>query len=184
MNFISVQNLYYSVLTADTDSALTYGAMKKIPGLVKLSIDASSQDASFYGDSQKLEQISILSDIKVQIEASQLSLEQIAELLGHTYDEVKGTVIASQHDVAPYIGIAFERTRADGTKRFTKLYKMRFSIPKDDASTSSNQVSFQDQTLEATALPLTKNGNWKMYLEETDTNASDIASFYTAMVTA
>ena len=184
MNFINVKNLNYATLTKDNATGITYGTMKKIPGLVKLSVDPSSTTASYYGDGIKLEQISRLGEIKVSIQASTLDMATLAELLGHTYDAANGTLIASANDSAPYVGIAYQREKADGSSRYIKLFKIKFSLPKEEASSTDNNVSFQDQTIEGIALPLTNNSEWKTMLESTESNSAAISGFFTTMIGA
>jgi len=184
-NFINVQNLHYAKLTTDTSSTLTYDTtMKAIPGTVKISVEPATVSADYWADGQKAETVQRLGDIKISIQTSSLDLPTIADLLGHTYDATKGTIVCSQDDIAPYIALAYERVRADGTKRLIKVYKVMFGLPKDDGASATNSINFQDDTLDGTALPLANNGEWKFMLEPNETNTAAVTAFYTAIIPA
>ena len=91
---------------------------------------------------------------------------------------------AKASDVAPYVGLAFEFTKANGKKRFVKLYKGKFKEASETGQTKGENTEFQTQSLEATFLPV-QNGDrlWKKVADEEAPDYSDTtgSSWYTSM---
>lgn len=181
-NFIGVYNLKYAKLTKDDTTGATYGEIKTIPGLTKISVEPSSNEATFYGDNQAMETVKRLGEIKVSIETGSLPLNVLADLMGHEYDEVNKRLIAKSSDVAPEVGLLYTRNKANGELRHVKIFKMVFGLNKDEATTNGDGVEFQGDTIEATALPLTFNKEWKDMIEPNETNSVLVEQFLSKMI--
>jgi phi13 family phage major tail protein len=173
-NFISVENLYYAKLTQDDRNGLVYGTPKPIGAAVKISVDPTTANATFYGDGIAQEQAYQVTDAKVAIETEALPIEVIADLLGHTLDGAGG-IKYNKNDVAPYVALLYKRKKVNGKYRYSKIYKVKFSDPKDDGETVSNSLKIQDDTLDGTMLPLINNGDWKDSKDEEATGYTDVS---------
>jgi hypothetical protein len=57
---------------------------------------------SLYADNRKVEMVSSLGDIDLEIEQQDLQPEAQADILGHALDEVKGVMIYHSNDIEPY----------------------------------------------------------------------------------
>lgn len=184
-NFISIRNLHLYPLTADTAEALTYGEAIKIPGLVKLSVNPSMAEGTYYADGIAYETIKKLGEIALTVQASAMDLKTQATICGHEYDEENGVLKCNANDVPPAFGMKYERVKSDGTSRFIAINKVVFKLQNDEGSTATDSIEFQDTgDLEATATPTIHNNEWRSMLEKTATNSADIAKFFTAMIPA
>lgn len=143
---IGVDNLVYAPLTTDTDSELTYGAVKKLPGVMKISINPnSSTETAFYDDGPG-ESASTLGSIEVEIEKAELSLEEKAALLGHDLSD-KGVLAYGASDSAPYVALGFRTLKSNGSYKYVWLMKGKFAEPEDSNETKGDSVSFQSDTI-------------------------------------
>lgn len=183
-NFIGVYNLKYAKLIKDDKTGVEYSELKTIPGLTKISVEPSSNEATFYGDNQAMETVKRLGEIKVAVETGSLSMEVMADLMGHEYDAENGRMIARASDVAPEVGLMYTRNKANGDERHVKIFKMVFGLNKDEASTNGDSVEFQGDSIEATALPLQFNGEWKTMIEPNVNNEEVVENFLKAMFVA
>ena len=181
-NFIGVYNLKYSKIVKDDETGVEYEEIKTIPGLTKISVEPSSNEATFYGDNQAMETVKRLGEIKVAIETGSLPLPVLADLMGHKYDEENGRMICRASDVAPEVGLMYTRNKANGDLRHVKVFKMVFGLNKDEASTNGDSVEFQGDSIEATALPLAYNGEWKDMIEPNENNAELVKKFLENMI--
>lgn len=176
-NFIGVKNLKYSKLVKDDETGVAYEEIKTIPGLTKISVEPSSNEAVFYGDNQAMEVVKRLGEIKCSIETGSLPLEVLADIMGHEYDAENGRMICKSSDVAPTVGLIYTRDKADGSLRHVKIFKTVFSLNKDEATTNGDSVEFQGDTIEGTAMPLQYNGAWKDMIEPNESNGELVAKF-------
>lgn len=143
---IGVDNLVYAPLTKDTDTELTYGVVKKLPGVMKISINPnSSTETAFYDDGPG-ESASTLGDIEVEIEKAELSIDERAALLGHELTE-KGVLVYGAADSAPYVALGFRTLKSNGSYKYVWLMKGKFAEPEDSNETKGDSVSFQSDTL-------------------------------------
>lgn len=176
-NFIGVYNLKYSKLIKDDATGVEYEAIKTIPGLTTISVEPSSNEATFYGDNQAMETVKRLGEIKVSIETGSLPLEVLADLMGHEYDEENERMICRATDVAPNVGLMYTRNKANGELRHVKIFKMVFGLNTDEATTNGDSVEFQGDSIEATALPLSYNNQWKDMIEPNENNEELVKKF-------
>ena len=181
-NFIGVYNLKYSKIVKDDETGVEYEEIKTIPGLTKISVEPSSNEATFYGDNQAMETVKRLGEIKVAIETGSLPLPVLADLMGHKYDEENGRMICRASDVAPEEGLMYTRNKANGDLRHVKVLKMVFGLNKDEASTNGDSVEFQGDSIEATALPLAYNAEWKDKIEPNENNTELVKKFLENMI--
>lgn len=181
MNFIGVEGLKYQIIKKDDDTGVAYeGDIKEIDGVVKIAVEPSSNEATFYGSNRACESVKRLGDIKVALETASLPMETLADFFGHKYDKANNKMACNANDSAPYISIMYTRNKADGTLRHIKLLKVIFGLNKDEATTQGDSVEFQGDAVEGTALPTKFDGNWKDMIETTDTNSAEVEKFLSA----
>lgn len=143
---IGVDNLVYAPLTKDTDSEITYGPVKKLAGVMKISVNPnSSTETAFYDDGPG-ESASTLGDIEVEIEKAELSLDERAALLGHELTD-KGVLVYGASDSAPYVALGFRTLKSNGSYKYVWLMKGKFAEPEDSNETKGDSVSFQSDTI-------------------------------------
>src|SRR5574344_2074366 len=168
MSKIGCDKFYYAPITADTNAAITYGAMIRIVGLMKIDIQPASNSATLYADNGPAETASSLGKITISLETKDLPLEHQAALLGHTV--TAGVMVSKTTDTAPYVAILFQSQKGSGGIIYKKYLKTRFSDPQDNNATKGENVTFQTPTITGEAVAREFDKEWK---READTRSEE-----------
>ena len=120
-NFISIRNLHLYPLVQDNAEGLKYGEAIKIPGLVKVAINPSTAEGTYYADGVAYESVKKLGEITMTVQTAALDLATTAQLCGHDYDEETGVLRCNANDVSPYFGMKYERVKSDNSSRYIAL---------------------------------------------------------------
>lgn len=150
---IGVRKGYYAKYSAD--GSYTEGAA--FGKLSAFNFAPTTSSVKDYGDDVVADVSNELSGGTLSIEANQLTLEEKAYLLGHTYSSSTGLLV-NANDSAPYVGFgAIAVEISSGTKAYVaKWYKkLMFKEPNDDNATKQESVSFAHTTIEADVVPQT-----------------------------
>ncbi len=184
-NFIGVQHLHIAKMLTDTSGGTpetTYETpvdMGKV--LISVKIQPKNSEAQLYADNQSIEASNVISEYTLTFDTAALPLEYKAYLLGHRVED--GVMKVSNKDSAPYFGIAFQSDKANGTARYVKFLKVKFSEPEETSSTKSENVEYQTPTMTATAIYRISDGLAAKYADEESAGVDSeiIANWYTAM---
>ena len=148
---IGVRKMFYAKYTSD--GVYTDGA--QFGKISSFNFTPTVSSVKDYGDDVIAEIANELTGGTLAIEANQLTLEEKAYLLGHTYTAQDGLLINAD-DSAPYVGVgAIAVERVGGVKAYVgKWYKkLMFKEPNDENSTKQENVSFQHTTIESDVVP-------------------------------
>lgn len=145
---VGLKNLYYAIMTGDSDSGATYLAPVKIAGLIEAKIDPKTNTSTLYADDGPAETASVIGEVTIELKVSDLTLEAQAALLGQTV--VNGTVVRKTTDISPYVALGFVASKSNGKLRFTWMLKGKFEAPGSDHKTKEDKVDFQPQTIRGT----------------------------------
>jgi len=147
---IGLSNLHVAKLTKDDSSGVTYEQAIHMPEIMSVNIEPQNQEASLYADNGAVDAANSVSEYKLSLEMAGLPLEYKAFLLGHKFEN--GKMIVSKDDVAPFVVMSFEGLKSNGTKRYSRFLKVKFSEPKENPKTKGDKVEFQTSQLEAKAV--------------------------------
>lgn len=145
---IGVRNLHYALLKTDDATGVTYDTPVSIPGVRTIDVKPSSGVDTLYGDDAPFDIASYLGDIEVTIDTAELSVEDMAALLGHTVS--KGIIDFKSTDEAPYVAVLFESVKSNGKRRFVKLLKGKFAEPEENYQTKDSSVHWNTAKSPAT----------------------------------
>lgn len=150
---IGVRKMFYAKYTSD--GVYTTGA--QFGKISSFNFTPTLSSVKDYGDDVVAEVSNEMSGGTLSIEANQLTLEEKAYLLGHTYSSADGLTVKAD-DAAPYVGVgAIAVELVSGTKAYVgKVYhKLMFKEPNDENATKQENVSFSHTTIEADVVPQT-----------------------------
>lgn len=148
---IGVRKMFYAKYTSD--GVYTDGA--QFGKISSFNFTPTVSSVKDYGDDVVAEIANELTGGTLSIEANQLTLEEKAYLLGHTYTAQDGLLINAD-DAAPYVGVgAIAVEMVGGVKKFVaKWYKkLMFKEPNDENATKQENVSFAHTSIEADVAP-------------------------------
>lgn len=190
---IGCDNLVYAKMTTeDTDSvAPVYGAVTPALGVMSVNINPNGAQETLFADDGPMETASTLGKIEVEIQKSELTTQNKADLLGHQID-AKGALVYGDSDVPPWVAIGFRTLKSNGNYRYVWLYKGKFTEPEDANETKGDSINFQTDTISGQFTRLnmsyTLNGNkvrpWKYELDQDSESADEatILSWFTKPV--
>lgn len=181
---IGCDNLVYAKMTTeDTDSAApVYGTVTPALGVMSVNINPNGAQETLFADDGPMETASTLGKIEVEIQKSELTTQNKADLLGHQID-AKGALVYGDSDVPPWVAIGFRTLKSNGNYRYVWLYKGKFTEPEDANETKGDSINFQTDTISGQFTRLnmsyTLNGNkvrpWKYEIDQ-DSEGADAAT--------
>ncbi len=171
---IGAKDLVYALLSETSDvvgGTPTYGTVKSLAGLGKISMNPNGNAAVLYGDDQPLHVADSVGKIDLSFDLADIDPAAYAEILGHTYGA--GGVLEKSTDQSPYVAIGFKRTHTGSSvETYYWLYKVKFLKPDNSAETKKESISFQSLSLKAVGVPLISSGVWRLWMRTDDPNAS------------
>lgn len=182
---IGAKDLVYAVLSEASDVAAgtpTYGTVKALAGLGKISVNPNGNISTLYGDDQLLHVADGIGKIDVNFELADMMPSAYAEVLGHTY--ANGQITENVADSSPYIAVGFKRTRAGAVSEYFWLYKGKLMKPDLASETKKESINFQSQSFKGLFQPLIANGNWRLRLRSDDVlvPSATLTGFFSTVV--
>ena len=173
-----IKKLVYAVML---DTALeTYDTVKTAPPLISIKVAPKVDTAKLYADNQIVETATSVGDIAIDIETQDMPLEVQADFLGHILDPATGTMSYNITDIAPYVAVGYQRTKANGKSRFVWLFKVKFEEISEEGKTQEEKVAFQTPKLTGLAIA-NLAGAWKEVGDE-DSGATPVTDTFLATV--
>lgn len=185
---IGAKDFVYALLNAGTDIAggtPTYGAVKSLPGLRKVTVNPNASQAQLEGDDRVMYIAEQIGKIDVTAEFGDVVVAQFAELYGHAY--ANGAITKNVADVSPLVAIGYKVTRS-GSNVFTYkwLYCGQFMKMETSAETKGESLKFQTVSLKGIFRPLVSSGVYELRADTDDTEvaAAFLAGFFSTVVLA
>lgn len=182
MALVGIEKLYYAPITADTESELTFETPVYLAGVKEINIKPKQNTEKNYAENKLWDQETVLEEVEVEINITDLTSEQLSKLLGHTLAS-EGGVYAKSDDSAPYVAILYKANKSNKKMRYGVLYKGKFTLPEDSAKGQEEKVEYQNPSISAIFQPTKNNGMWKYQVDTDDANCpADIDStWFTAV---
>lgn len=152
---IGCDNAVGAILTEGADGTPTYAEVKKLPGLIKLTINPNATTDTLFADDGPMDTAATLGKVEVEIEKNALSTDEKAYLLGHQID-TNGAIVYGASDVPPWVAIGFRTLKSNGTYRYVWLYKGKFVDPEEQNETKGDSINFQTDTIKGNFVMLNK----------------------------
>lgn len=143
---VGIDKLYYAILTEDNEAGATYSEMVRLPYIQNVSIETEQEIAKAFGDNKVAEMAVSTGVTTVEFQFHTLPLEDRVALLGLEEDE-DGLIIQKSNVQAPYVAIALEKTKADGSSELVGLTKGMFTLPATEAQTKEDSLEFGNDTI-------------------------------------
>lgn len=178
MSLMGFENLHYAKLTKDDSTGITYEAPKAFPGAISLNEEVQSETAKLYADNRLWESMEIYNESAIELVVADLPADVVAELCGHSVDATTGKITYNANDNPPHFCIMGEFLKGDGTKRYFKLLKGKFSDAGLEGETKNESPEFKTFTLNATFMPRKHDNNYKYVVDESSTNSAYVAKWY------
>ena len=164
MSRVGISNLHYAKMTSDTVAGAIYNAPVALPNVMSLDRKVGANSETLYADNGPAEINETLGEITVAVNVIELTLEQKADLLGHSI--VGGVMVSHVDDVAPYVALMFEGLKTNGKKRLKKLLKGKASELDENYQSKSDKPNPQTDTINFKFLKRDFDGLWEKTADE------------------
>lgn len=169
-------NVHVAKMIVGEDNAITYGPIIKIPGAVKLSLDAEGDNEPFYADNVKYFESYANNGYSGDLEIAKIPDEFAKEILGQKIDENGGIMENINDTISPF---AF-MYQIEGDKTGTRFcyYNTTVSRPSTEASTTEDTKKPNTDTLAITTSARPDTGDVRYKLPQNDTNKEVYDKFF------
>lgn len=143
------------ILSYQEDGTPNYGEVKRLPGAVNLSIDASGENEPFYADDCVYYMCNNNSGYEGDLEIALVTTEFATEILGQILDS-KGVLVETNDAETAEFALFFEFS-GDKNKIRHVFYRCSVSRPGTESATIEDSKEVKTETLSLTASAL-ENG--------------------------
>lgn len=153
---IGVSELYVAKVTKDDASTYTAGTPESLAPMATIARETTVNTKTRYYSNKAMYADSSEGETKLTAAIPGLTVEGRAALLGKVYDKTNGIMYDNGEANTPYYAVGYAIDRPDGIKEFIWFLKGKFSIPKDEGETKTDNVNEKTLSLEFTAVTTIK----------------------------
>jgi phi13 family phage major tail protein len=150
--FCGVSDLYYALVTADTISAYTAGAVTYLAPVAEIAGTPTINNITSYYDNVAAINYVVEGKTELKITVSNVDAETMATILGKTYDAATGRFYDDGVPDPPKCALGFKFRMGTGNYRYYWYLVGTFSGGAETAQTSTENVTPQPYELTFTAV--------------------------------
>ncbi len=168
-----VKNIKYAkILSGDTDTSTppVYDTVKPLFQVATFGFDPAFSQVTAYYDNGPRYLFSSVGEMSVTLEGDNIYPENMAEVLGMTYQN--GILVDNLDDEPPYIAIGGEITRSGGVSEFFWLAKVQLGKGPMTINTKQAEVSPQNVSVSGRAVAWAYNDNINAMARSDDANVA------------
>jgi phi13 family phage major tail protein len=170
---IGLKSLYYAELVKDEVGLVTYNAPVALPKVQQVGVNPKVNRTQVVADDIIDEDITQNLGADVTVQRKDVSLEEESFLLGRPFD-ADGGVYGGTTDNPPYVALGYMRTFNDNSGLYVWLLKTKFAPSNSTADTKpADSISPQFDTMTASAITRTADGQWIYSRKSSDPNFAD-----------
>jgi len=178
---VGLKDVSFAKLVTDTKTSATYEAVKKYERSINAKITPKSNSENTYSDDNVEDVITSFAQVDVEIELNQLSTATRAFLQGSKV--IKGILIETKNDIAPYLAMIFKSKKSDGSYRYVCLYKGKFEISSDEYATQEDKIKTQTAKLKGTFMCREFDEAYRLMADSSDPDVEveDLETWFTTV---
>lgn len=143
---VGIDKFYYAILKKDSEDEVTYEDIVRVPYVKSVNIESEQEIAKAYGDNTVAEMAVSTGVTAVEFQFNSIPLEDRVALLGLEEDN-DGLIVQKSQVQPPYVAVALEKTKADGTAELVGLTKGMFTLPSTENETKEDTLEFGSDTI-------------------------------------
>ena len=188
---VGLKNMVIAPVTADTETATTYGDLQRVAGAIEATItpENNDPDIQFFDD---VEGDVLYPDPELTFKTKLADLPLIVqEMIFSNKIDDNGVLIRTANDKPGYFAVGFMSEKANGTYRYVWLFKVRAKpVTETYATKEGTSITRQTGEVEWTAIKRTSDGRYQAVADEGENGftAEKAAAFlntvYTPVFTA
>ena len=181
---IGLKNVVIVPLTADTETAHTYGSLQLVAGAIEATVTPNNTDPDVqYADDNEFDVLYPDPELAFKLKLADIPLAIQEMIFGNQIDD-NGVLIRSAPDKLPYFACGFKSEKSNHKFRYVWLYKCRAKPVTETYSTKEgDKVTRQTGEVEFTAIKRTHDGRYQAVADEGENSfdATAAASFLTSV---
>lgn len=192
-----VDNLVYARVMQDDAETFETGDVKPLAPVARVGKTVESSSATEFFDNVPMFVISSEGSDEIEIDATALPLETLAELIGKSYNDEVGAMIDGEREER-YFAIGYRTKGTDGKYNYIWRLKGMFAIPDEENATEDDGTDTTGTTLTYTGIHTIHKFTKGKYDSETSTwsagtakgvvvderkGLADVSTFFDAVVT-
>ena len=188
---VGLKNMVIAPVTADTETATTYGDLQRVAGAIEATItpENNDPDIQFFDD---VEGDVLYPDPELTFKTKLADLPLIVqEMIFSNKIDDNGVLIRTANDKPGYFAVGFMSEKANGTYRYVWLFKVRAKpVTETYATKEGTSITRQTGEVEWTAIKRASDGRYQAVADEGENGftAEKAAAFlntvYTPVFTA
>ena len=188
---VGLKNMVIAPVTADTETATTYGDLQRVAGAIEATITPENNDPDIqYFDDVEGDVLYPDPELTFKTKLADLPLIVQEMIFSNKIDD-NGVLIRTANDKPGYFAVGFMSEKANGTYRYVWLFKVRAKpVTETYATKESTSITRQTGEVEWTVIKRTSDGRYQAVADEGENGftAEKAAAFlntvYTPVFTA
>ena len=164
---VGLKNMVIAPVTADTETATTYGDLQRVAGAIEATItpENNDPDIQYFDD---VEGDVLYPDLELTFKTKLADLPLIVqEMIFSNKIDDNGVLIRTANDKPGYFAVGFMSEKANGTYRYVWLFKVRAKpVTETYATKEGTSITRQTGEVEWTAIKRTSDGRYQAVADE------------------
>ena len=164
---VGLKNMVIAPVTADTETATTYGDLQRVAGAIEATITPENNDPDIqYFDDVEGDVLYPDPELTFKTKLADLPLSVQEMIFSNKIDD-NGVLIRTANDKPGYFAVGFMSEKANGTYRYVWLFKVRAKpVTETYATKEGTSITRQTGEVEWTAIKRTSDGRYQAVADE------------------
>ena len=164
---VGLKNMVIAPVTADTETATTYGDLQRVDGAIEATITPENNDPDIqYFDDVEGDVLYPDPELTFKTKLADLPLIVQEMIFSNKIDD-NGVLIRTANDKPGYFAVGFMSEKANGTYRYVWLFKVRAKpVTETYATKEGTSITRQTGEVEWTAIKRTSDGRYQSVADE------------------
>ena len=164
---VGLKNMVIAPVTADTETATTYGDLQRVAGAIEATITPENNDPDIqYFDDVEGDVLYPDPELTFKTKLADLPLIVQEMIFSNKIDD-NGVLIRTANDKPSYFAVGFMSEKANGTYRYVWLFKVRAKpVTETYATKEGTSITRQTGEVEWTAIKRTSDGRYQAVADE------------------
>ena len=164
---VGLKNMVIAPVTADTETATTYGDLQRVAGAIEATITPENNDPDIqYFDDVEGDVLYPDPELTFKTKLADLPLIVQEMIFSNKIDD-NGVLIRTANDKPGYFAVGFMSEKANGTYRYVGLFKVRAKpVTETYATKEGTSITRQTGEVEWTAIKRTSDGRYQAVSDE------------------
>ena len=164
---VGLKNMVIAPVTADAETATTYGDLQRVAGAIEATITPENNDPDIqYFDDVEGDVLYPDPELTFKTKLADLPLIVQEMIFSNKIDD-NGVLIRTANDKPGYFAVGFMSEKANGTFRYMWLFKVRAKpVTETYATKEGTSITRQTGEVEWTAIKRTSDGRYQAVADE------------------